>query len=166
MPKMVYQWGSQSYAVKPQVVGEAVERIENRDGFCQPRALVDEARKKTSPLHPLFTWDDVKAADQWRNHEARQVIRSITVKVDGQDDSVPAFVSVGHTVATQASGEGYRSFSVVTKTPDLHEEAVNEVLSRLESYRRRYESLAPLAPVWDAIDQVREQTKRVDPKAA
>lgn len=50
-------------------------------------AVVQEAKKPSSPLHPLFEWDDGKAAEQWRLHRARNLIRAVRViKVDGAEE--------------------------------------------------------------------------------
>lgn len=155
--KMVYEWGRRGYAVDPQVVGEAVKRIAKRDGCCAPEQLVGVASDETSPLHRLFTWDDAKAAVNWRTHEARQVIGSLTVKVmvDDHEERAPAFISVGHTSQTQTAGEGYRPLSVVQQTPEFHTEALEEVISRMEALRRRYAAVEGLAPVWEALDRIK-----------
>lgn len=153
----VYSWTRQSYKVSPQTVGEAVERITREKGFCTPAHLVTTAMRKNSPLRPLFTWNDAEAADKWRTHEARNIINSlsVTVKVNDREERVPAFISVGHVEKTQESGEGYRPFRVVVQTPEFHDEALHEVMSRLETLRRRYAALTELAPVWEALDQVK-----------
>lgn len=155
-PKMVYEWGNRSFKADPQVVGETVTRIATNEGCCPPARLVQEARAKKSPLHLLFTWNNGEAADRWRAHEARQVIGGLIISVQTEDriEKTPAFLSVGHTLKTQETGEGYRSISVVVEDPDLLEEALAEAKSRLEALRKRYEHLEALAPVWQALDQV------------
>lgn len=155
--KMVYTWGKHSYRISPQVVGETVHRLTKGKGYCTPGLLVEDSVNEDSPCHAVFTWDDTKAANQWRTHEARQVIGSlaVTVKVDDREEKAPAFISVGHTVATQGAGEGYRPFSVIVGTPGFHIEALEEALSRMESLRRRYGAIKDLAPVWEALDQVK-----------
>lgn len=156
MGKMVYQWGSRSYSVDPQVVGDEVQRLSKVDAGLKPEHLVKAAASETSPLHPLFTWDDTEAATKYRIHEARNVINSlkVTVVVEDREVKAPAFVSVGHTVENQDRGEGYRSVAVVLNDPAFASEARAEALSRLRAVRQRYASLEELAPVWEAIDQV------------
>lgn len=151
-----YSWGSRSFGVDAQIVGEVVETISTTEGRCEPGQLVDAARDKTSPLHSLFTWDDTKAAESWRTHEARRVISAIVVNVTVEDNEVtaPAFVSVGHVLATQGAGEGYRSISVITAHADFTKEALDEAKMRLRAIQRRYAALEALAPVWEALEAV------------
>lgn len=153
---MVYQWGSRKYPVDAQIVGDAVDRITAAEGYCEPRRLVAEAEPDDSPLHPLFTWDDDEAADKWRTHEARKVIGGLTVTVqyENQEVSAPAFISVGHVIATQDAGEGYRPLSVVVSDEKFAKEALAEATMRLRAIQRRYTALDALAPVWEALDLV------------
>lgn len=155
--KMVYEWGKRAFAVDPQIVGETVQGIAKREGYCTPAQLVAVAADSDSPLHRLFTWDEAKAASRWREHEARQVIGSlsVTVKMGDSESRAPAFISVGHTADTQERGEGYRPLAVVQKTPEFRDEALHEVISRMEALRQRYASVEGLDPVWEALDRVK-----------
>ena len=168
MSEQVYEWGRRGYAVSAPVVAKAIEDIANREGGrCPPGLLVEEAASKDSPLHHLFTWEDGKAASHWRTHEARKIIGSITVRYTVRDTVTkgPAFLSVGHTLATMERGEGYRPIGVVMRDPDLKQEAIDEALARLDACKVRYAALGVLAPVWDAVDSVRPRKKPPD-KAA
>lgn len=154
--KMIYQWGSRSHGVDPQVVGETVQKIAGKGGSCSPVELVDTARDDASPLHSLFTWDDEIAAGHWRVFEARNVINSLTVTIVNGDKEtiVPAFISVGHTTATKEAGMGYRPFSVVIANPDFLQESIDDAISKLRSIQARYAAIRELAPVWQALDDV------------
>lgn len=154
--KMVYQWGSKSYGVDAQVVGEEIHRLSKGTAGLKPERLVSVAASDESPLHPLFTWDDSEAANKYRIHEARNVINAlkVTVKIEDRDVQAPAFISVGHTVETQERGEGYRSVITVVADQQFAMEAKAEALSRLRAIRQRYASLDDLAPVWRVIDEV------------
>ena len=169
MGKMVYEWGRNSYKVPAQDVGNVIEQIATNEGRCTPHALIEAAAPEDSPVHSLFTWDDTKAATNWRTHEARNVINSITVRVirEGDEMPAPAFVSVGHVKATQGMGEGYRPLSVVLDDPAMAEEAVWQAIMQLRAVERRYKSLKQLAPVWDAVEKVEsENPKKAAGKAA
>lgn len=39
-----------------------------------------EARAKTSPLHTYFEWDNGKAGEKWREHQASELIRSVKIQ--------------------------------------------------------------------------------------
>ena len=82
--------------VKPQIVGEELERINARDGKVAAKTVVDEAEDKKSPLHPAFTWKNAVAAVKWRLHEARNLIKLVRIVApdDNEEPSKPAWVYI------------------------------------------------------------------------
>jgi hypothetical protein len=95
-------------------------------------------------------------AGNWRAHQARKVINSLTVTVVriGEQVESPAFISVGHVKVTLDVGEGYRPLSVVLERQDFAEEALNEALQKLKAIQTRYGTIEKLAPVWLALDEI------------
>lgn len=157
MTGMVYQWSGRKYAIKPQIVGSAVARIASRnDGVCHPEDLVAAARNETSQLHKLFTWDDTAAAGKWRTHEARMVINSlvVTITVNDQEVKAPAFCSVGGPGHSEQAEKGYRPVSVVVADPEFRQDALDDVMQKLQALRSRYAAIEALSPVWDALDKI------------
>lgn len=77
-----------------QVVGEVCEQLEHSDRGLTPAALVDASRPAAAPLHSEFEWDDAIAAEQYREHQAANIIRCIRVVVDDNPEPVRAFVNV------------------------------------------------------------------------
>lgn len=151
---MIYEWGQRSFGVDANVVGTIVERIaKENDGVCPPALLVDEARTKDSALHGLFTWDNRKAADEWRKQEARQVVKALVVVVDDSEIRPPAFVHV-RVSTDNGEREGYSATLDVIKDPALRSQALHEAIVTLRGFRRRYEALTELQPVWEALDAV------------
>jgi len=69
---------------------QRLQTIYERDGTLMPEAVISDAKKKTSPLHDYFTWDDGRAAHLWRIEQARRLIRSVRISV----------VQTTHTLAT------------------------------------------------------------------
>ena len=59
------------------VIGSYVD--DRHGGQITPHEFVQEARPRTSPLHPYITWDDKAAATQYRLNEAREVLASVIV---------------------------------------------------------------------------------------
>lgn len=156
MTDTMFRWRTRGFAVKADVAGAAITEIEQEHGVCKPEYLVSAAESKSHALHRLFTWDDDKAAGNWRTHEARQIIKSlvtVTFLDDGREAEMPAFVSVGHR-SGNAEEAGYRSVSVVLADPDFEAEALDTALRQLQGLRRRYAALSQLTSVWDAIDAV------------
>lgn len=152
-----YQW-THYRAVSAQIVGETVAAIEANEGACHPKRLVDEARPTDSPLHPLFTWDDVAAADSWRTHQARNIINdlTVTVQVQGQPISAPAFVSVGRVPDDQV--QGYQGLTTILASAERTDTTLKAALTHLRGLQRRYQTIQQLASVWNALDAIEYST--------
>lgn len=154
---MIYKWGSRSYSVDAQLVGETVERLTQRNGgVCPPGALVDEARPDDSPLHPMFEWDDEHAAESWRRQQARLVINNIRVVIEESESQPPAFHHVKVVDSEGQVREGYADTFTVVSNNDMHRQVLAEAKAQLRGFRRRYESLSELAPVWRVLDPILE----------
>ena len=67
------------YGVDAQTAGEELARIKREHRILEPATVVEESRPEEAPLHPVFEWCDPKAAEQWREHQASQLIRRVRV---------------------------------------------------------------------------------------
>ena len=92
----MYRWKSGSvHGIDAEVAGKALEEIVSRHGVLTPRLVVEESRPPSAPLHDEFEWDDSVAAELYREHQARYIIRSVVVAVPEREETyVRAFVSV------------------------------------------------------------------------
>lgn len=152
---MRYAW-NRSRAVSAQVVGEAVERLSDRNGgVCPPSALVEDARPCSSVLHELFEWDDWTAAEAHRRDQARRTIRELRVvrETDQGEEHVQAFVHVIRMDDDRAA-EGYRLTSLVVRSKDEYGQVLDEAMAQLRAWKRRYEHLSELGVVLGAIDRI------------
>ena len=80
--------------VEPEAVAEALAKVATEDGMLKPEAVVNAARDEKSPLHPCFTWDDGKAAEKQRMHEARLLIKCVRIECPETQRSEPVYLSV------------------------------------------------------------------------
>ncbi len=71
-----YSW-TKKYAVSAQIAGEIIESLPARSA----EDLLKAAKKKSSPIHNQFEWDDSLAAQQHRLHQARVMIKSLHIEV-------------------------------------------------------------------------------------
>jgi hypothetical protein len=100
---MIYQFKNGSHlAGDAQTIGERLGEIESASGGLTPEAVVRDARSAASVLHPLFEWNDARAADQWRLEQARYLIRSVIVVVEPSEPAedqrtIRAFVPISGT---------------------------------------------------------------------
>jgi hypothetical protein len=80
--------------VEPEAVADALAKVATEDGMLKPEAVVNAARDEASPLHPCFTWDDSKAAEKQRLHEARLLIKCVRIECPETHRSEPVYLSV------------------------------------------------------------------------
>lgn len=163
---MVYKFklGSR-FAVPPQVVGEALERLAGQShGSVTPAMVVDEARADDSPLHPAFEWHEDVAAELYREEQARHLMRAIIYEEQVADDGPPRPIQAYVHVRTE-DGPGYMASRVAMATPDLREQVLNDALKMFEGLRRRYEHIRELSGVFDAIDRLFTERARARARA-
>lgn len=114
-----------------------------------PHDLLEDARKKKSPLHKYFEWDDTVAAEKWRLHYARNIINHIDVEVivEGKPTTQPAYISFSSNKKDEDVEEGgftYVSIEKVLREPDLFERHRAKLLRELRSLRNRYEDFSSI----------------------
>jgi hypothetical protein len=124
--KYRFRAGARVKGVSAAVVADELVRIAERDHGISAEVVVDEARPEEAPLHPAFEWRDEVAADEWRLHQARNLIRHVVVQQEGQPE-VPLVVHVQH-------GEvGYQLTEVVVEEPDLYAIALSNLEARVRA---------------------------------
>lgn len=76
--KQVYEWRQGArFNADPQAIGETIANL----GSPTAEQIVEEAKKRASPLHPLFDWDVETAARQYWLETAQKVARNIVVRI-------------------------------------------------------------------------------------
>lgn len=159
-----YTWRGRNRGVAAETVASVVNRIIAEEGSCPPKRLVDEARPEDSPLHRLFDWNDETAAEAHRRNQARQIIRSVEIRiVEGVNEiSTSAFISVGRVEGTKHMGSGYRRMEDVFSNEATRKEALDAAAASLRAWRIRYQNLTELAELFEAVDQQLAQLKLLD----
>ena len=110
------------FPIAADVAGQELDRLHTLHGELKPDDVVHAAQDPESPLHAVFDWEDTRAAHKWRVHQARNLIRSVTVTIEKSPTKAPirAFVHVE---------KSYReTLEVVSSAPQFA-----QVLSQLES---------------------------------
>ena len=155
----------QAQAVAPELFA-----IERRDGLATPEAVVTAAQDPTSALHPLFDWDDVSAAHKQRLQVARQIIRSVSYRVQsiGKDvnDFTPAFVHVREGGEEEDDGavpdrSGYASITRVLGDEAMRQRMIAAAKRDLEGWVRKYETLTALEKAMTTARELLEDRKSV-----
>ena len=157
--KKRYAWNRGSkFSADPQSVGEELARLQgNVRGKLTPEKVVTSARKKNSPLHSLFEWNDSVAGEKYRQEQARCVIRNIRVVYIDRPEPVPQRVYVHVSPAKRESA--YYSKSVVMADDELRRQALHNAITLLQGIRDRYAELAELKGVFREIDKAANKYK-------
>lgn len=144
-----YEWKTSGlFKVDANIAGQELERIYKRDGAIDPSVIVDESRPDNAPLHDCFEWDDEKAAQLYRERQARTMIANVVMVGEPKKETYTrAFVHVEHE---------YRPLKVVLENKDMTQELLRNALRELKCFEAKYRELSDLAPVFDAIQKVTE----------
>lgn len=83
-----------------QVIGSRLDEITRKlKGELTPQAVIEDAKKVSSPLHKHFEWDDSIAGEKFRMYQARKLMGEIY-----------------EVVVTNSTKNEFRSFVHVTNT--------------------------------------------------
>lgn len=110
----------------PSAAVSTLRALVERDGELTAESVLREARRKTSPIHSYFEWDDTEAANQYRLEQARRLIRRVRVTIF--DTPVREFTFVPSTGS-------YKPTEEVMSTPDYRD----EVIRRFRADARAFE---------------------------
>lgn len=134
-----------------EAIARELERLASF-GKLQPSDVVAAARKESSPLHKCFTWDDDEAAEAWRLHEARNLIRVYAVRELGKEK--PDLQRVHVSLRSDRKDGGYRVLADVLSDADLRKQLLADALDDLRYFKQKYQQLKELAPVFVAAASV------------
>jgi hypothetical protein len=142
---------------RTQIAAELEALAKRGRGRLNPRRIVEWAREhRASALHGCFTWDDSRAAHQYRLWQARQLIVSVEVQhEDGRKRQV--YVSP---VSSRGPSGGYRRLVDVMSDDELRMEMLHRALLELQETCDKYEDLCELAGVRAAVRLVRAEKGR------
>jgi hypothetical protein len=135
------------YHVDATVARHELERINARDGGVSAPGVVQAARPAKAPLHPAFEWDNGVAGESWREHQARNLIRSIRI-IGPSGHEAPMFVSVAVQAEQGPPQRVYRPLLEVVSEPTALASAIELLMEKLASAQA-------------ALDDVREAASAV-----
>jgi len=145
---MIYQFKSGSFIrADAQIAGEMCERLAEQ-GTLTPRSLLDANRDENAPLHNCFEWDDNAAAELYRESQARHIINCLCV-VSKEKEPVRAYFNI-----VSSESPGYQHVNTIMQKQDDTERLLEMALKELEAFKRKYNQLRQLAPVFNALDSL------------
>lgn len=114
--------------VSAEVAAEELAAIHEREGALTPPVVVEAARPKDATLHPVFEWDNKKAAEAYRINQARNLIRAVEIvtTTDGKESAAPVYVHI------PTPTPNYERVDVVIQQPDRFALALMSMNRRLQ----------------------------------
>lgn len=141
---MAVAWSMKLFRADAEKVYSELETIEEKT----PQNIVDYAEAHPdSELYKCFTWDDAKAANEWRKAEARQVVR-LLVFADEETEQ-PTNIRV-----LQKASEAYEPVKMIVRNKDEYANLLERAKAELKAFRERYKQINELEKVLDAIDEL------------
>lgn len=156
---MQYKWKrSPKGKVDAQVAGEHIEEIKEKRGGITPQLLVIEAKKKRSPLHNCFEWDNSVAAEQYRIVQAREILRYLVVIIEPETEDeeeiyVRGFIAPLDT--EEDSHQSYLTISEVMADEDLDKAYKQQILRELKAIKHKSKSYNEFSKVNRAIEEIK-----------
>lgn len=124
-----------------------LQRIEKKEGFITPSAVVQEAQDERSLLHPLFEWNDGIAGEKFRLFQARLLINSFRVEIK-ENSSLPQFVNVRVNPADDAS-RAYINITKALSDEDMKRQVIQTASRELKYWTKKYENVTELVELID-----------------
>ncbi len=140
----------------PGVSGVLQELAAKNDGILLPEEVVQAARPEHSILHKYFDWEDSEAADKWRLHQARNLIRVVVHYLPGREKEEPTKVFVS--LSSDREESGYRRMIDVMDDKGHRAMLLSDAFEEMNLFRRKYGHLRELADVVEAM--TRAQIKK------
>ena len=159
-----------SYRIKtdPQIVGEYCYELEQKTGRkLTPKELVEAARDVNSPLHNEFEWNDTKAAQKYREQQARYIISSIELVIETVEtepvlldlqitESEPYGVKFYHSL--DSSKQGYENIFSISNDAEKRKRLLENCLKDIATFREKYNTLRKTLPkLFTVIDGTLEE---------
>ena len=141
---MKVAWSMKLFKADAEKVYSELETIETKS----PQNIVDYAEEHPdSELHKCFTWDDSKAANEWRKQEARQVVRLLVFADD--ETKQPTQIRV-----LQKAMDAYEPVKTIVRNNDEYAKLLARARAELKAFRERYKQINELEKVLEAIDEL------------
>lgn len=135
-----------------QSVRQALESLRKKHGHLDEEMVVQESKKKSSPLHSHFMWDDeAGAAHKHRLEIARRLI--IRIKIE-PEKAQEVNIRVGTRQYHGRLGGKYYDIRDVLSSEDLFRQHVENARRDALSYQKRYRDIEGLEPLFEEVVRV------------
>lgn len=158
------------YKITEKFTPESIEeilRIEREKGLT-PENIVIEAKKKTSPLHKFFEWDDSLAGEKWRLAQARILVNEVKVIIE--DKEYYAFENIQVAVYNDGKQESegyqekvqrvYKPLVEIMSNQEMKEQIIRASLRQLSYWEEQNKKYDELSPIIKSATRVRKNLEK------
>lgn len=144
------RWGKATIAV---IVKRFKEIRKANGGVLTAETVLEDARKKSSPLHRFFEWDDSVAAEFWRREQARQLIRQHYVVVSyGEQSTEPTRATV--MLETPSGDRVYAQTVIALVDDEFSDQVLERAKQELRAWRLRYGRFKEMSEMVKEVDRL------------
>ncbi len=141
---MEVKWKFMNYRADPNKAYEEISSLKE----ITPQNVVDLARNENSVIHNDFEWNDTVAGEKYRNIQARQMIQNfVIVREDKEAEPIRA-LQISTTV------NEYKPVEIILRNEDEYQSLLKRAKGELEAFKRRYQTLTELEPIFEAMKQI------------
>lgn len=150
-----YTWKSGS-RIKgdAQESGELMERLSATEEGLTARTLLEANRAEGTPLHDDYEWIDEVAAENWRLQQSNHFLNCIQTVIVSKETGEEMPVRAVH-ITTEL--HKYEPIEVILQEHDKYEALLRNAKAELETFKRKYNTLKELSPVFAAIEEVNNE---------
>lgn len=128
----------------------ALEAINKTKGKLTPTLVVEAAKSKSSPLHGYFTWENNKAAQNYRLLEASMLIRTVRIRVSSGENQITA---PAYMLPVRGHGN-YLPTETVIQSEELTSAMMSIARTELAAFKKKYGRIEKLSGLWPVVDQI------------
>lgn len=137
------------YRADPQLIFEELKDLGEDVGEFKPEQIVERARDERTELHKCFDWNDTRAAEKWRLHQAVQLTSNLVFKREVKEDgSVPPPIRI----INRTESGGYALPEKTFKVHSEYEALLQRAWAELHVFKRKYSALKELDEILALID--------------
>lgn len=142
---MSVAWRFPLYKQDPEMVKHELNKL--GDSYTM-HDVVDMARDESHYMHSMFEWDDSIAGEKYRESQAQKIVHML-VYIDEETEK-PSPVRVFY--ADPIEVRQYTPTKLILRDRDKYKGLLDQAIIELKAFRKKYEHLAELSAVFDAID--------------
>lgn len=133
---MIYSWKTGT-----RIKADATLAAELFDQLAEENRLnaenvVEVSRPADAVLHSEFEWDDTAAANEWRKHQARNIINALVVIEES-----PEVQPVRYAFQIEENTSNYTPMTVIMQSADSIEALKRKALSELLAFKMKYSAI-------------------------